>query len=94
MQVIMAIPHYDFLKQFSVSHEYYHADDNTSLNSLCFSFHLLGCLVITTISYFPLNHVEVWTAFVWLMIGTVNMLWPSAIILCKRRVLCVDFLLY
>jgi hypothetical protein len=29
------------VKQLSVSHECYHSDDYTFLNSLCFSFHLL-----------------------------------------------------
>jgi len=37
----MAIPQYDFLKQLSVSHESYHSDDYTFLNSLCFYFHVL-----------------------------------------------------
>jgi hypothetical protein len=27
----------------------------------------------------------VWIVFVWLLIGTVNMVWPSSIIFCKRR---------
>jgi hypothetical protein len=29
------------VKELSVSHEYYHSDDYTFLNSLYFSFHLL-----------------------------------------------------
>jgi hypothetical protein len=43
---------------------------------------------VTAVSYFPLNYVEVWTGFVWFMIGAVNMVQPSAIIFFRRRVLC------
>ena len=79
----MALPQFDSFKQLSFSHECYHSDDYFSEQ---FKFFLpsVGCAVMTSISYFPLNHVEVWTWFVWLTIGSLNMVWTSAIILCKR----------
>jgi len=32
--------------------------------------------------------VEVWTGFVWLMIGTLNVVQPSAIVFFKRGLFC------
>ena len=43
---------------------------------------------MTSILYFPLKEVKLHTGFVWLMIGTVNILRPTAVIFCQRRVLC------
>jgi hypothetical protein len=89
----VAFPQFDSFKQLSASHECYHSDDYFP-EQFIFFLPSVGCAVVTSISYFPLNHVEVWTGFVWLMIGTLNILRPSAIILCKR-VLCfgVSFVL-
>jgi len=83
----MALPQFDSFKQSSVSHECYHSD-NYFPEQFIFFLPSVGCTVVTSISYFPLNHVEVWTGFVWLMIGTLNIVRPSDIIFCKRRVLC------
>jgi hypothetical protein len=93
-QYVMAIPQYDILKQLSVSHESYHSDYYIFLKSWFF-LPSVGCAVMTTLLYFPFNHVGVWTSFVWLMTESLNMVWPSAIIFCKRRVICfgVSFVL-
>jgi len=90
----MALPQFDPFKQLSVSHECCHSDDYFP-EQFIFFLPSVGCTVVTSISYFPLNHVEVWIGFVRLMIGTQNIVWPSAIIFCKTRVLCfgVSFLL-
>jgi len=82
----MALPQCDSLKQLSVSHESYHSDDYF-LEQFMFFLPSVGCAVMTSILYFPLNHVEVWTVFVCLIIGTLNMVRTSAIMYCKRRVL-------
>ena len=91
---IMAIPWYYSLKHLSVSHESYRFDDYFP-EQFIFFLPSIGYAVVTTILYFPVNHVELWTGFVWLMIRTLNMVQPSAIIFCKRKVLCfgVSFLL-
>ena len=59
----MALLQLDSFKQLSVSHECYHSDDYFSEQ---FKFFLpsFGCAVMTSISYFPLNDVEVWTGIV------------------------------
>jgi hypothetical protein len=49
---------------------------------------------MSTILYFPLYHVEVWTGFVWLILGNLNMVWPSVIILCKEEFSILDFLCF
>jgi len=89
----MALPQFDSFKELCFSHECFHFDDYFP-EQFIFFLPSVGCAVITSISYFPLNHVQVWTGFVWLMIGTLNMVQPSAIIFCNRRVLCfgVSFL--
>jgi len=90
----MALPQFDSFKQLSVSHECYHCDDYFP-ERFIFLLPSVGFAVVTSISYFPLNHVEVWTGFVWLTIGSLNIVRPSAIIFCKTRVIClgVSFLL-
>ena len=87
---VMVLPQYDYLKQLIVWHESYHSDDYFPEQFMCF-LPSVGYALMTSILYFPLNHVEVSTGFVWLMIGTLYMVRPSAIILCKRRVLCFGF---
>jgi len=90
----MALPEFDSFKQLSVSHECYHSDDYFP-EQFIFFLPSVGCTVVTSFSYFPLNHVEVWTGFVWLTIGSLNIVRPSAIIFCKTRGICfgVSFLL-
>ena len=90
---VMALPKFDSFKQLSVVHECYHSDDYFP-EQFIFFLPSVGCAVMTSISYFPLNHMEVKTCFVWLMIGSLNTVRPSAIIFCKTRVLCfgVSFL--
>jgi len=90
----MALPQFDSFKQLSVSLECYHSDDYFP-EQFIFFLPSVGCRVVTSFSYFPLNHVEVCTGFVWLTIGSLNTVRPSAIIFCKTRVLCfgVSFLL-
>jgi hypothetical protein len=44
---------------------------------------------MTTILYFPLYHVEVWTGFVWLLIGTLDMVQP--LVFCKEEFSVLDF---
>ena len=85
--LVVALSQYGYLKQFSVSHEYNHSDDYFP-EQFMFFLPSVGCAVTTLVSYFPFNYVEVWTGFVWLMIGTLNMLRPSLTILCERSVLC------
>lgn len=80
----MALPQFDSLKQLSVSQEYYHSDDYFP-EQFIFFLPSVGCAVMNSISYFPLSHMEVWTRFVLLMIGTLNMVRPLAIIFCKRE---------
>ena len=91
----MALPQFDPFKQLSVSHECCHSDDYFP-EQFIFFLPSVGCTVVTSFSYFSLNHVGNWTGFVWLMIVSLNMVQPSAIIFCKRRVLCfgVSFLLF
>jgi hypothetical protein len=90
----MAVLQFDSLKQLSFSHECYHSDDYFR-EQFIFFFPSVGRAGITSISYFPLNHVEVWTGIVWLMIESLNIVQLLAIIFCKRRVLCfgVSFVL-
>ena len=83
----MAVPQFDSFKQLSFSHECYHSDDYFP-EQFIFFLPSVGCAVMTPNSYFPLNHMEVRTGFVWLMIGSLNIVRPSAIIFCKTRVLC------
>jgi len=64
---VMALPQFDSFKQLSFSHECYHSDDYFS-EQFKFFFPSVGCAVMTSISYFSLHHVEVWTGFVWLTI--------------------------
>jgi len=84
----MALPQFDSFKQLSFSHECYHSDDYFP-EQFIFFLPSVGCTVVTSILYFPLNHVGVWTGFVWLTMGSLNMVWTSAIIFCKRRFLCL-----
>ena len=60
----------------------------THHNSLYLSFRLLDVQSGLKFYIFPLTHVEVWTGFVWLMIGTLNVVQPSAIVFCKRGLFC------
>jgi len=89
----MALPQFDSFKQLSFSHECYHCDDYFP-EQFIFFLPSVGCTVVSSISYFPLNHVGVWTGFVWLMMGSLNMVWTSAIIFCKEDFSALDFPLY
>jgi len=89
----MALPQFDSFKQLSGSHECYHSDDYFH-EQFIFFLPSVGCTVVTSISYFPLNNVEVWTGFVWLTIGSPNIVRPSAIIFCKTRVICFGVSFY
>jgi len=70
----MALPQFDSFKQLSFSHECYHSDDYFP-EQFIFFLPSVGCAVVTSISYFPLNHVGLSTGFVWLMMGSLNMVW-------------------
>jgi len=61
----MALPQFDSFKQLSFSHECYHSDDYFP-EQFIFFLPSVGFAVMTSISYFPLNHVGVCTGFVWL----------------------------
>ena len=58
----MALPQFDSLKQLSFSHECYHSDDYFP-EKFIFFLPSVGCAVMTSVSYFPLNHVKVWPGF-------------------------------
>jgi len=90
----MALLQFDSFKQLSVLHECYHSDDYFPEQFIYF-LPSVGCTIVTSIAYFPLNHVDMWTGFVWLTIGSLHIVRPSAIIFCKTRVICfeISFLL-
>ena len=54
----MAVPQFDSFKQLSFSHECYHSDDYFP-EQFIFFLPSVECTVMTSISYFPLNHVGV-----------------------------------
>ena len=89
----MALPQFDSFKHLSVSHECYHSDDYFP-EQFIFFLPSLGCTVVTSISYFPLNHLEVWTGFVWLTIGTLNMCGHQPLYSAKEDLSALDFPLY
>jgi hypothetical protein len=54
----MALPQFDCFKQLTVSYECYHSDDYFP-EQFIFFLPSVECTVMTSISYFPLNHVGV-----------------------------------
>ena len=54
----MALPQFDSFKQSSFSHECYHSDDYFP-EQFIFFLPSVGCAVMTSISYFALNHGSV-----------------------------------
>ena len=79
----MALPQFDSFKQLSFSHECCHSDDYFP-ERFIFFLPSVGCTVVTSILYFPLNHVEVWTGFVWLTIESLNIVSIGHYILQKK----------
>ena len=53
----MALLQFDSFKQLSVLHECYHSDDYFPEQFIYF-LPSVGCTIVTSIAYFPLNHVD------------------------------------